>query len=717
MNRKSKNKISRAESHLVPEREAILAFLTSANKPLSFSKIAKGLSVENAAARDALERRLRAMQRDGQVIKNRREGYGLAKKMDLLRGRVIGHPDGYGFLKLDEGGDDLYLPAREMRSLLHGDVILAHVTGVDRRGRREGAMVEVLERANKQIVGRYFREGNIGVVVPDNKRLHQDVLIRKSDSAKAKNGQYVVVDIVQQPDRHTQPLGKITEILGKHMSPELAVEIAIRSHEIPGDWPDAVTKDAKKYSGQVQKADKQGRTDLRDLPLITIDGEDARDFDDAVYCEKQGNGWRLLVAIADVSHYVKPGSALDTEARSRGNSVYFPRRVIPMLPEILSNELCSLKPQVDRLCLVCELDINKQGRVNSSRFIEGLMRSAARMTYTDVAAIVIDQDTSLRKQYKNILPQLEDLHALYQLMHRFRKSIAVIEFTSSETKFVFDEKGEVLNIHSYERNDAHRLIEEFMLAANVAAAEFIIEHKIPALFRIHETPKQEKLTDLRSFLGELGLTLGGGEEPEAKDYAKLLDQIKAREDRHLIETVLLRSMPLAVYSAENVGHFGLGFPAYAHFTSPIRRYPDLLIHRAIRHLLRKGVAGGFGYSEDEMQAHGTHCSMTERRADEATREIVQWHKCQFMQEKVGEIFEGTISSVTSFGVFVELDDIFVEGLVHITSLPIDYYHFDPAGHRLRGERSGRVYRLANRVKVKVTRVDVDDKKIDFEMLE
>jgi len=717
MNRKSKKKIYRAEPHLVPERKVILDFLTSANKPLSFSKIARGLSVENTAARDALERRLQAMQRDGQVIKNRREGYGLAKKMDLLRGRVIGHPDGYGFLKPDEGGDDLYLSAREMRSLLHGDVILAHVSGVDRRGRREGAMVEVLERANKQIVGRYFREGNIGVVVPDNKRLHQDVLIPKSDSAKAKNHQYVVVDIVQQPDRHTQPIGKIIEILGKHMSPELAVEIAIRSHEIPSDWPDAANKEAKKYSSQVLKADKHGRTDLRDLPLITIDGEDARDFDDAVYCEKLGNGWRLLVAIADVSHYVKPGSALDTEAHSRGNSVYFPRRVIPMLPEILSNELCSLKPQVDRLCLVCELEINKQGRVKNSRFFEGLMQSSARMTYTDVAAIVIEKDTGLCKQYKNILPQLEDLHALYLLMHQFRKSIAVVEFASSETKFVFDEEGEVLNIHSYERNDAHRLIEEFMLAANVAAAEFIIEQKIPALFRIHETPKQEKLIDLRTFLAELGLTLDGGEEPEAKDYAKLLDQIKMREDRHLIETVLLRSMPLAVYSAENVGHFGLGFPAYAHFTSPIRRFPDLLVHRAIRHLLRKRSAAGFGYSEDEMQMHGTHCSMTERRADEATREIVQWHKCQFMQEKVGEIFEGTISSVTSFGVFVELDDIFVEGLVHITSLPIDYYHFDPAGHRLRGERSGRVFRLANRVKVKVTRVDVDDKKIDFEMLE
>ncbi len=720
---KRKNKHQHKRRHVsvpaeqVPEREAILEFLTAANKPRSYEKIARHFAVDDERAREALERRLAAMQRDGQIIKNRREGYGLVQKMDLVRGRIIGHPDGYGFLKPDEGGEDLYLSAREMRSLLHGDVILASVTSIDRRGRREGAMVEILERANKTVVGRFHKEGNVGFVVPDNRRIHQDILIPIEHSAKAKTGNYVVAEIVQQPDRHTQPIGRITEILGKHMSAELAVNIALRSHEIPCVWPEEVEKEIKKYSPEVRKADKSGRVDIRNLPLITIDGEDARDFDDAVYCEKQGNGWRLLVAIADVSHYVKPGTALDDEAQVRGNSVYFPQRVIPMLPEILSNGLCSLKPDVDRLCMVCEMHIDAHGKVKDHRFFEGLMRSAARMTYTKVAAIVIDKDQKLHNQYKELLPQFDNLYVLYKLMHRYRESQAVIDFSAPEAKFSFDEEGNVLAIASYERNDAHRLIEEFMLAANVAAAEFLLEHKIPALYRIHETPKTEKLEDLQGFLKEIGLTLSGGNEPTARDYAQFLSKIRTRDDRHLIETVLLRSMPLAVYSAENVGHFGLGFPAYAHFTSPIRRYPDLLVHRAIRHLLNKGNAASFSYSFDDMQAMGSQCSMTERRADEATREIVQWYKCQFMQEKVGEIFAGTISSVTSFGVFVELDGIFVEGLVHITALPIDYYHFDPIGHRLRGERSGRVYRLANRVQVKVTRVDVDEKKIDFEMVE
>lgn len=701
----------------MPERQQILDFLSATSKPRSLDKIARVFDIDNPAAREALERRLAAMQRDGQVIKNRREGYGLAQKMELLRGRVIGHPDGYGFLKVDTGGDDLYLSPREMRCLLHGDRILARVTGIDKRGRLEGAMIEVLERANKQVVGRYFREGNVGFVVPDNKRIHQDVLIPKPAARKTASGEYVVARIVQQPDKHTQPIGEIIEILGGHMSPDLAVDIAIRSYEIPCKWPEKLSSEVKKISPEVNETDKKKRTDLRGLPLVTIDGEDARDFDDAVYCEKQGKGWRLIVAIADVSHYVKKGTCLDEEARLRGNSVYFPRRVVPMLPEILSNGLCSLNPDVDRLCMVCEMDINASGKVKKYRFYEGVMRSVARMTYTNVAGILIEKDQALRKKYKKLLPQLENLHSLYKIMHRFRESNAVIDFDAVETKFIFDDEGNVQTITAYERNDAHRLIEEFMLAANVAAAEFLLEQEIPALYRVHDTPKEEKLNDLHTFLAELGLSLAGGDDPTAKDYARLLKKIRKREDKHLIETVLLRSMPLAVYSAENIGHFGLGFPAYTHFTSPIRRYPDLLVHRAIRYLSHRKQKNDFTYGQEEMQALGTHCSMTERRADEATREIVQWHKCQYMHEKVGEIFDGTISSVTSFGVFVELDDIFVEGLIHITSLPIDYYHFDPVGHRLRGERTGKLFRLGNRVKVKVIRVDVDEKKIDFELLD
>jgi len=501
------------------------------------------------------------------------------------------------------------------------------------------------------------------------------------------------------------------------MAPDVALKIAIRSYELPCEWPDKVEHETRKYSREVREADARRRVDLRKLPLVTIDGEDARDVDDAVYCEKNDHGWRLIVAIADVSHYVRTGSAIDAEAQDRGNSVYFPRQVIPMLPEVLSYELCSLNPAVDRLCMVCELDISHHGDIKGHRFYEGVMRSAARMTYTDVAAIVIGQDAGLREHYKKIVPHLENLYALYLIMHRHRRSLAVIDFASVETRFEFDDRGNVRRIYPLERNDAHRLIEEFMLAANVAAAEFLLRHKIPSLFRIHDTPKQEKLDDLHEFLKELGLSLAGSEKPATRDYALLLDRISKRDDRHLIETVLLRSMPLAVYGAENTGHFGLGFPAYTHFTSPIRRYPDLLVHRALRHLLQKKSAADFSYTADQMQAFGTHCSMTERRADEATREVVQWYKCQFMREKVGDIFPGTISSVTSFGVFVELDEIFVEGLIHITSLPIDYYHFDPVHHRLRGERTGRIFRLANRVRVKVIRVDVDDKKIDFELVE
>ncbi|MBI4005843.1 MAG: ribonuclease R [Gammaproteobacteria bacterium] len=717
MNRKTSRKNRSPDLHGLPERDAILKYLTDSNRPRSLRRIAESLGVEESNARQALDRRLRAMQRDGQIIKNRRGGYGLVDKMDLLRGRIIAHPDGYGFLKVDTGGDDLFLSPREMRGLLHGDRILARVTGIDKRGRREGALVEVLERANQQIVGRYYKEGNIGFVVPDNKRLHQDVLIPPANEGKAKPGQYVVTNILHQPDKHTQPVGDIVEILGDHMAADLAVEIAVRTYDLPCEWQDGVIKETRQFTEEICESDKEGRSDLRNLPIVTIDGEDARDFDDAVYCERQGTGWRLLVAIADVSHYVKPGTALDEEAELRGNSVYFPRRVIPMLPEILSNGLCSLKPNVDRLCLVCELNINKQGKVKNYRFLEGVISSAARLTYTQVAAMLVDKDVSSRKHYKSLLPHLENLYHLYQLVHKHRRSNAVIDFESTETRFVFDVNGGVENIQSYERNDAHRLIEEFMLSANVAAAEFLIKHEMPVLFRIHEIPKEEKLKDLRAFLGELGLSLGGGEEPSAKDYANLLDHIKKRDDRHLIETVLLRSLPLAVYSADNVGHFGLAFPVYTHFTSPIRRYPDLLIHRAIRHLLHHKSHNRFEYQRDDMHQFGAHCSMTERRADEATRDIIRWHKCEFMQEKVGEIFNGTISGVTSFGLFVELDDIYVEGLVHVTALPIDYYHFDPIGHRLRGERSNRVYRLANKVRVMVTRVDLDDKKIDFELVE
>ncbi len=703
----------------IPSRELILEYLKECGGPRKFDHIASDLNITDEEQLVALKRRLRAMERDGQLIYNRKGGYVPVDEVDLIAGRVIGHPDGFGFLVPDKGGDDIFLSARQMRRLLHGDRAVISITGMDRRGRPEGTVVEILERANQQVVGRYYQEGGIGFVVPDNKRIHQDILIPQDASGGAKEGQIVVAALVKQPDKRSQPIGKIIEVMGDHMAPGMEIEVAIRAHELPTIWPEEVDAQIADLSPEVKEKDKQPkkypREDLRDLPLVTIDGEDARDFDDAVYCERQGKGWRLLVAIADVSHYVQVGSALDQEAHKRGTSVYFPDRVIPMLPEILSNGLCSLNPEVDRLCMVCELHVDAQGKVKRHQFFEAVMRSAARLTYTKMAAIVIDGDKKLRKQYDHVVPHLDDLYSLYQLFRKNREQRGAIDFDTTETRIIFGEDRKIEKIEPVFRNDAHKLIEEFMVAANVAAAEFLLENKIPALYRIHETPDAEKLNDRRTFLKELGVTLGGGDKPTAKDFAKLLKQVKGREDAHLIQTILLRTMRLAVYSPDNVGHFGLAFDAYTHFTSPIRRYPDLLVHRAIRHLIRHRNADRYTYSHSDMQVLGEHCSMTERRADEATRDAVSWLKCEYMLDKVGDEFDGIISSVTSFGLFVELDEIYVEGLVHVTALKHDYYQFDPVGQKLTGERSGKSYRLANKIRVKVVRVDLHEKKIDFEL--
>ncbi len=714
------SKASKSENQYpftIPGREEILQFLRQAGRPCNRKHIARGLKVVIQEQRVALGKRLRAMVRDGQLIRNRRGSYGLIEKMDLIAGKVVGHADGYGFVIPDNGeGGDLYMSAREMRAVLHGDRVAVRVAGLDRKGRREGSLVEVLERANVQVVGRYFDEGHVAYVVPDNKRLNQNIFIPRGEGGQAEAGDFVLVSIVKQPDRHTQPVGKVLEVLGHHEQSGIATEIAIRAFDLPYLWPEEVEEEIAAIDADAG-LDTQDRLDLRELPLVTIDGADARDFDDAVYCERQGSDWRLLVAIADVSHYVQPGSALDAEALQRGTSVYFPNRVIPMLPEILSNELCSLKPQVDRLCMVCEMHINPQGKVRQYRFHQALMCSAARLTYSEMAEIVVDQQADARNRHKVLLDPLDDLYTLYKLLYQSRKKSGLLDFDSTESAMVFDDEGKISAIEPVQRNDAHRLIEEFMLAANVSAARFLLEKDIPVLFRNHDRPKQEKLADLREFLAELGLTLAGGDEPEAKHYASLMELISKREDAHMIKTVLLRSLPLAVYSDENLGHFGLAFDAYTHFTSPIRRYPDLLVHRAIRHLTARRTETSFAYSEKDMHALGEHSSMCERRAEEASRDVIQRMKCEFMRDKVGESFDGTITSVTSFGLFVELDDVYVEGLVHVTALPVDYYHYDAIGHRLQGERTGKTYRLTNRIRVQVVRVGVDDKKIDFELVE
>ena len=719
MSKKSKPQSSSNKDFKLPEREAILAFLSEAGRPLKRKQFAEAFAIHDPEIRQALGRRLKAMERDGQLIRNRRGSYGLIEKMDLIKGRVIGHPDGYGFVVPDEGGKDLYLSGKEMRTVLNGDRVLVRQVSVDKQGKREGALVEILERANTQLVGRYYEEDGIAYVVPDNKRLSQDLLVPTKNRNQAKHGQYVVAKIVHQPEKHRQAIGEVLSIIGDGLDASMAVDIAIRSYDLPFEWTEDINGEISGLTEEVDSENISDRTDCRDIPFVTIDGEDARDFDDAVFCQKEGNdkgsGWRLLVAIADVSHYVKKQSALDDEARLRGTSVYFPDRVIPMLPEIISNGLCSLKPEVDRYSLVCELNIDAKGKVKRSSFFKGIIKSAARLTYTEMSAIVVEKDNDARKEREALVPHLDGLYQLYQLLYGERKKQGLINFSSLESRFEFNDKGHIEAIHTVERNEAHRLIEEMMLVANVAAGEFLEKHETPTMYRIHETPKLEKLENVRSLLSQLGLSLGGGEEPTSKDYAKLMDVIGKRDDAQMLETVLLRSMPLASYSMVNEGHFGLGFPIYAHFTSPIRRYPDLMVHRGIVHIIGGNTAATFSYSPQQVLELAEHCSMTERRAEEASRDAVQRLKCAFMEDKVGETFSGMVSSVTSFGLFIVLDDIFIEGLIHISNLPVDYYHFDAITHTLRGERGGKVFKLGQKLNVLVTRVDLEERKIDFEL--
>jgi ribonuclease R len=696
----------------IPSREFIIEMIEERGVPMDFSGIAGVLELTDEDQLEALRRRLAAMERDGQLVRNRKDNYCLVNKRDLIAGRVIGHPDGFGFLKPDDGGDDLYLSFKEMRSLLHDDRAVVRVTGMDRRNRLEGAVVEVLERNTHTVVGKLYQESGVGFVVPDSKRLSKDIVIPSSEIGDARKGQMVVAEIIDQPTKRTPPIGRIIEILGDHMGPGMETDIAIRTHNIRNQWPEEVERQIAGLKPQVLEKDKGGRTDLRELPLVTIDGADARDFDDAVYCERKPKGWRLLVCIADVSHYVQPGSALDQEAKARGNSVYFPDRVIPMLPEVLSNGLCSINPDVDRLCMTCELYIDSHGVVKRSRFFPAMMRSHARLIYDDVAAM-LEGDADLCEKHADILPHLHDLYQLYRALQEQRAQRGAIDFDTTETRIEFNDQKRVECIVPVIRNDAHRLIEECMLAANVAAAKFLLRKKQPALYRIHEGPAEEKLTDLREFLGELGLSLPGGKKPQASDYALLLDNVRERPDRHLIQTVLLRSLSQAVYSSDNVGHFGLSYQAYTHFTSPIRRYPDLVVHRALKHTINEGSADDFDYSKPDLQGLGEHCSSTERKADEATRDALDWLKCEYMQDKVGETFNGIITSVNSFGVFVELADIHVDGLVHITALDNDYYHYDPVGHRLTGDRTGKVLRLGDPLTIIVANVNLDDRKIDF----
>ncbi|WP_442919212.1 ribonuclease R [Marinomonas sp. BSi20584] len=720
----------------VPSREFILEFLATQNKSMGHLDLCKEFSLTGEDEIEALRRRLIAMCRDNQMTSNQNDEYSPILESDLIEGYVQGNKEGHGFL-LRQSDDDIFLSARQMQNVMDGDKVKVRLSGRSVKGRLDGVVVEVIERKHSQLVGRYYEESRTAFVTPENPRIAQDILITTESGLTPTHGQYVLAEIVTYAERGKPAQGLVKKVLGDFMAPGVEIEVAMHRYEIPNEWPAAVEKQIKNFKTEVADEDKEHRVDLRDTPFVTIDGEDARDFDDAVYCEKTPGGWKLFVAIADVSHYVKKDTALDEEAIVRGNSVYFPGRVIPMLPEVLSNGLCSLNPDVDRLAMVAEVSLTTKGKMRGFKFYEGIIRSHARLTYSKVAKMIDDepeeQGIELRERYASIVSHIDDLKGLYHVLKGSRDERGAMEFDTIETRMVFDENSKIEHIIPVERNDAHKLIEECMLCANVAAAELLISADLPALFRVHEGPKDDRLLTLRTYLGLLGLELTGGTKPTPADYAALSESIKERADVRSIQTMMLRSMSQAVYQADNLGHFGLNYEAYTHFTSPIRRYPDLLVHRAIRYLIRgegrptvrqaHRVAGSpelkerkiYGYTHADMDGLGDSCSLTERRADEATRDVEAWLKCQYVEQHLGEPFEGVVTAVTSFGLFVELQGLFVDGLVHISGLGQDYFVHDMEHQAIIGERTGRVFRLGDTLKVRVSSVNLEQRKIDLSL--
>ncbi|KAF1686339.1 ribonuclease R [Pseudoxanthomonas broegbernensis] len=702
----------------IASREAILATLEAAGGPRTAAELAQALGLAAPDRLDALGKRLGAMVRDGQLVQNRRGGFAPVEQTDLIAGVIIANPDGFGFLRPDAGGgDDLFLPPYEMRKVMHGDRVLANVTGIDRRGRREGSIARVLERGVTRLIGRFGSEAGISFVVPDDKRIQRNVQVPPDGTGGAREGQLVVCELTQPPEARRPPIGRIIAVLGDKLTPSLVVETAIHGHDLPHEFPQEVLDEATAIPLTVEPAMIGGRVDLRATALVTIDGEDAKDFDDAVWCEPNRAGFRLVVAIADVSHYVRPGTPLDDEAQKRATSVYFPGFVVPMLPETLSNGICSLNPRVDRLCFVCDMQVDHEGEVTGSKFYEAVMNSHARLTYAQVWQAVGEDDPQAQAQLGPVLPQVQRLHQLYQVLAKARARRGAIEFETSEVRFVLDNRGEVAQAGMLVRNDAHKLIEECMIAANVQAAWHLTGAQVPAPYRIHDKPPEAKYADLLEFLKEFKLSLPAWGKVQPGDYTRLLKKVRDRPDAALLESVLLRSQSMAVYSTDNAGHFGLALDAYAHFTSPIRRYPDLLVHRAIKHALTGRKPEAFAYSPRDMAALALQCSERERRADEAEREVDERFRAAWMEKHVGGRFDGVISGVTSFGLFVELDESKVNGLVHVTQLPHDYYHFDPVRKTLSGERRGMEFRLGDRVRIVVLKASLEERKIDFRLVE
>ena len=722
----------------VPSRELILEVLNDHGKPMEFEQIASLLEVDEDGE-VGLERRLKAMLRDAQLVQNRNGKLGVVSRMDLIAGRVQAHKDGFGFLIPDDKTQsDLFLGPRQMEKVLDGDRVLVSDAGVNRFGKKEARIVEITERVATEVVGRYSREAGISFLQPENRRITREVLVEDKNGLKPNPGDHVRATITQYPSRDHHVLVRLEEIIATPDQAGMEIEVALRRFEIPHVWPDGVEADAERFGAGVPHKAKAHRVDLRDLPLVTIDDETARDFDDAVYVERRPRGgWRLIVAIADVSHYVSPGSALDREAATRGNSVYFPNRVVPMLPEALSNGLCSLNPHVDRLCLYCDMRISANGRLTGFVFREGVMRSRHRLTYNKVGAIIEEPDSQLAQDTvasldDESLDMIWSFHEMFLALRRRRAERGAIDFDSDDTRIIYDENKKIEAIVPVQRNVAHIMIEEAMLAANICSAKLLEKSGLPALFRNHEPPKEERLSKLQQFLGGLGLSLGWSEgAPKPHVYQDLREQILDRPDRNVIQTMMLRSMTQAKYEAENKGHFGLAYKAYTHFTSPIRRYPDLLVHRAIRFLIRSEGEPNhvdnpgklpkvpaeklIPYSQADMVAIGEQCSMTERRADDATRDVVSWLKCQFMESHIGDVFEGVISGVANFGLFIQLNELHIDGLVHVANLDSDYYHFDEVNLTLTGESSGRKFGLGDGVTVRVAAVHTEDRKIDLQL--